>query len=262
MERRADERDMEARPGAQKETRSALRHEASAERLAETPTATPTTPPRTAGGSQGDAGLTRTTRRDDGGTAGEGTRTRAGTTAGEGSLTPSHKPHLGEEHGERPSGVPSAPHPEGTHGTRTSGVTTGEPVGTGSATGAGSPLSPGNATGTGTGTRPAQHRGTPGAGADGSGVQPVLAHSESDGLAQRLQHAVSGFVDSPRAAVEEADALFEEAAARLTESLAERRRLLRSTWLDKAPTGEDGATEELRTALRDYRNAVQHLLKV
>ncbi|MGP4001203.1 hypothetical protein [Streptomyces sp. 8N706] len=100
-----------------------------------------------------------------------------------------------------------------------------------------------------------------GAGAGSAGVRPVMPRAQSDKLALRLQHAVTGFVDGPRRSVEEVDALFEETTARLTESLAERRRLLRTEW-DGLATADDSGTEELRTALRDYRDLVQRLLKV
>jgi hypothetical protein len=253
MAHRADERDVETRPETQKETRSAAQREASAERLAKTPADTPTTPIEAAGGSQGGAGLTRMTRRDDGGTAGEGARAQADTAAGEERRAAPGKSHRGEEHGERPSGEPSALHGEGAHGTPATAATTGKPGETGSTWGSGNATS----------ARTVENRDTSEADVGGSGTRPVLPRSESDDLALRLQHAVSGFVDGPRVAVEEADTLFEEASARITESLAERRRLLRSTWQDKASTGEDdGSTEELRTVLRDYRDVVQHLLTI
>ncbi|MBP2059698.1 hypothetical protein [Streptomyces iranensis] len=89
---------------------------------------------------------------------------------------------------------------------------------------------------------------------------PVLPTSEHDKLTQRLRYAVSGFVDSPRGAVEEADALLMEVAARLTDLLAERRATLRAAWHeDDAVISE---TEELRLAMRGYRNVLERLISI
>ncbi|WP_432252098.1 hypothetical protein [Streptomyces sp. HNM1019] len=89
---------------------------------------------------------------------------------------------------------------------------------------------------------------------------PVLPTSEHDKLTQRLRYAVSGFVDSPHGAVEEADALLVEVAARLTDLLAERRATLRAAWHeDDTATSE---TEELRLAMRGYRNVLERLISI
>ncbi|WP_432083993.1 hypothetical protein [Streptomyces sp. WAC 04229] len=93
---------------------------------------------------------------------------------------------------------------------------------------------------------------------------PLLPHDEGDKLGQRLHHAVAGFVDAPRASVEEADRVLEELAARLADAVAHRRRTLRTTWQD---TGEDGHapttdTEQLRLALRDYRELADRLMRL
>jgi hypothetical protein len=94
----------------------------------------------------------------------------------------------------------------------------------------------------------------------------LLPHDESDKLSLRLQHAVTEFVDGPRAAVEEADHVLEEAASRLTEAVTERRRTLRRSW--QATDGDEGKsatsadTEQLRLALRDYRELTERLLRL
>ncbi|MDN3020534.1 hypothetical protein [Streptomyces sp. S.PB5] len=90
----------------------------------------------------------------------------------------------------------------------------------------------------------------------------LLPHDECDKLSLRLQHAVAGFVDGPRNAVEEADHVMEEVAARVTDALTQRRRTLRHSWQQD---GEDkhanaGDTEQLRLALRDYRELADRLL--
>ncbi|MZF87464.1 hypothetical protein [Streptomyces sp. SID5643] len=94
----------------------------------------------------------------------------------------------------------------------------------------------------------------------------LLAHEESDKLGSQLQHAVAGFVDGPRAAVEEADHVLEEIAARFTEAVTQRRRTLRHSW--QSVEGGEGRsvssadTEQLRLALKDYRELAERLLHV
>ncbi|MET8687842.1 hypothetical protein ABZV77_26900 [Streptomyces sp. NPDC004732] len=111
--------------------------------------------------------------------------------------------------------------------------------------------------------------------ADGTALFPIDAR---DKLALRLQNAVNGFVDGPRAAVENADRILEEAIADLTHTLAERRRTLRTTWQPQtaAPTPADphtpeatppppsptGDTEQLRLTLQDYRETAERLLRL
>ncbi|MGW0823530.1 hypothetical protein [Streptomyces sp. NPDC002845] len=91
----------------------------------------------------------------------------------------------------------------------------------------------------------------------------LLAHDECDKLTLRLQHAVSGFVDGPKDSVEEADHVLEEAATRFTDAMTQRRRTLRASWQS---TGEDKPTstdtEQLRLALRDYRELTERLLRI
>ncbi|MFF3331114.1 hypothetical protein ACFYWX_16360 [Streptomyces sp. NPDC002888] len=94
----------------------------------------------------------------------------------------------------------------------------------------------------------------------------LLSHDEADKLALQLHHAVSGFVDEPRSAVEEADHVLEEVASRFTEAVTRRRRTLRGAWQsteggeDRPATSTD--TEQLRLALRDYRELAERLLRV
>ncbi|MFE7898414.1 hypothetical protein ACFU3E_13030 [Streptomyces sp. NPDC057424] len=94
----------------------------------------------------------------------------------------------------------------------------------------------------------------------------LLAHDESDKLGSQLQHAVAGFVDGPRAAVEEADHVLEEIAARFTEAVAQRRRTLRHSWQSveggEARSVSSADTEQLRLALKDYRELAERLLNV
>ncbi|MGW0564119.1 hypothetical protein ACWDZ4_26815 [Streptomyces sp. NPDC003016] len=87
----------------------------------------------------------------------------------------------------------------------------------------------------------------------------LLPHGERDKLALRLQQAVNTFVDGPRRSVEEADSVFEEAARCLTDAVAERRDSLRTAW---ASTDREAETEELRVALRTYREVTERLLRM
>ncbi|MGW1952134.1 hypothetical protein ACWCPI_05110 [Streptomyces sp. NPDC001920] len=100
----------------------------------------------------------------------------------------------------------------------------------------------------------------------GREATPLFPHEESDKFELRLHHAVSGFVDGPRAAVEEADRVLEELTARFTEAVTQRRRTLRGAWqsADRAEGGPESSTdtEQLRLALRDYRELAERLLHV
>ncbi|MEU4096250.1 hypothetical protein [Streptomyces sp. NPDC026673] len=89
---------------------------------------------------------------------------------------------------------------------------------------------------------------------------PPRVDGAVDKLQQRLQHAVGGFVDEPRHAVEEADEVLGEATDRLVEELRGRRDELRSGW--RAGGHDDTDTERLRVALRGYRDLVDRVLQV
>ncbi len=97
----------------------------------------------------------------------------------------------------------------------------------------------------------------------------LLADDTCDRLSAQLRQAVAGFVDRPRDSVEEADLVLHEITERLTDALTERRRALAQNW--KAPASGDpkkgdaapaADTEQLRLALRDYRQLAERLLGV
>lgn len=96
-------------------------------------------------------------------------------------------------------------------------------------------------------------------GGEGTPDVPMFGAGEGERWSGRLQEAVNGFVDRPREAVAEADEVFAELAGRVTEALAEQRRVLRSGW--EEPAGEPD-TERLRVALQSYREASERLLKL
>lgn len=108
-----------------------------------------------------------------------------------------------------------------------------------------------------------------GAGHGAGGDHRLLPHDDTDKLAAQLQHAVAGFVDAPRDAVQEADHVLRELTERFTDAMTERRRTLRRSWQTPDTTDPgDGQhvaatdTEQLRLALRDYRELAERLLRV
>ncbi|MGW1755321.1 hypothetical protein [Streptomyces mirabilis] len=106
------------------------------------------------------------------------------------------------------------------------------------------------------GPTPAEQRGT---GPQGGGDGALLSHDECDKFSLRMQHAVGGFVDGPRASVEEADHILEELTTEFTDAMTRRRRNLRTTW-QAAGESDTADTEKLRLALRDYREVTERLL--
>ncbi|MFI8303064.1 hypothetical protein ACIF80_06375 [Streptomyces sp. NPDC085927] len=93
----------------------------------------------------------------------------------------------------------------------------------------------------------------------------LLPLDDGDKLSAQLQHAVAGFVDTPRDSVAEADRVLEDIAARFTDAVAERRRALRRSWqtedVGEGPNAAETGTEQLRLALRDYRELAERLLR-
>jgi hypothetical protein len=87
---------------------------------------------------------------------------------------------------------------------------------------------------------------------------PLLPQDYVQDLRGRWDKVQTGFVDEPRAAVQEADELVAQAIKRLAESFAEERNRLEQQWAK----GGDVNTEELRIALRKYRSFFQRLLSV
>jgi hypothetical protein len=83
---------------------------------------------------------------------------------------------------------------------------------------------------------------------------PLLA--DADGFQSRWEEIQVRFVDEPRGAVEDADALVATVMQRLAESFAQERERLEAQW----GRGEDISTEDLRVALQRYRSFFQRLL--
>jgi hypothetical protein len=87
---------------------------------------------------------------------------------------------------------------------------------------------------------------------------PLFANEDSAGYRTRWSAIQTGFVDEPRKAVEEADALVAEVMKRLAEVFATERRQLESEW----ERADQISTEDLRIAMRRYRSFFERLLSV
>ena len=86
--------------------------------------------------------------------------------------------------------------------------------------------------------------------------EPLLSGEESDDLQSRWSSIQTEFVDEPRAAVEQADALVVEALEKISMVLSEKRKILDEQWINAGEV----STEDLRIALQRYRNFFNHLL--
>jgi len=77
-----------------------------------------------------------------------------------------------------------------------------------------------------------------------------------DGYRRRWEAVQTGFVDEPRRAVENADALVAEVMTDLANSFAQERGDLEAQWSQ----GDQVSTEDLRVSLRRYRSFFDRLL--
>ena len=89
-------------------------------------------------------------------------------------------------------------------------------------------------------------------------VATLFPEEETKDFRTRWTDIQTGFVDEPRRAVEQADALVAEVIKRLANSFAEERSKLEGQW----GRGDDVSTEDLRVALRRYRSFFDRLLNV
>ena len=87
---------------------------------------------------------------------------------------------------------------------------------------------------------------------------PLFPSGEATEMHSRWDAIQVGFVDEPRRAVEQADALVAGAMKRLAESFAEERARLEGQW----DRGDSVSTEDLRLALRRYRSFFGRVLSV
>jgi hypothetical protein len=86
----------------------------------------------------------------------------------------------------------------------------------------------------------------------------LFPEKETTDFRTRWTEIQTGFVDEPRRAVEQADALVVEVIKRLADSFAEERSKLEGQW----GRGDDVSTEDLRVSLRRYRSFFDRLLNV
>ena len=84
----------------------------------------------------------------------------------------------------------------------------------------------------------------------------LLDTAQSGELRERWIEIQTGFVDEPRSAVQEADALVADLMQRLAESFSRERQTLEEQW----DRGDDVSTEDLRVALQRYRSFFDRLL--
>ncbi|HWC97832.1 MAG TPA: hypothetical protein VG456_13805 [Candidatus Sulfopaludibacter sp.] len=88
--------------------------------------------------------------------------------------------------------------------------------------------------------------------------EPLLPRDFSDDMRTRWEAIQTGFVDDPRVSVQRADELVASAIKKLAESFADERGRLEQQW----SRGNDVSTEDLRQALRRYREFFNRLLTV
>jgi hypothetical protein len=86
----------------------------------------------------------------------------------------------------------------------------------------------------------------------------LFAGDEGTRFRERWEIVQAGFVDEPRRAVEDADALVADVMKRITAGFAGEREKLTAQW----SRGSDISTEDLRQALRRYRAFFDRLLSV
>lgn len=86
----------------------------------------------------------------------------------------------------------------------------------------------------------------------------LFPEEEGRGFHTRWDGIQTGFVDEPRVAVEQADALVSEMLKRLTDVFGTERRRLEEQWKQ----GQNVSTEDLRIALKRYRSFFERLLSI
>jgi hypothetical protein len=94
--------------------------------------------------------------------------------------------------------------------------------------------------------------------AEPSADELLFADDNLTVLRSRWDDVQTAFVDDPTKCVQEADALVAEVVEQLTAGFADARSRLESQWA----RGEDVSTEDLRLALRRYREFFERLLAV
>ena len=87
-------------------------------------------------------------------------------------------------------------------------------------------------------------------------VAALLNHEEAELFRTRWSEIQGKFVDEPRSAVQQADALVSDVIDKITEMFANEHSLLEGQWKE----GNDVSTEDLRIALQHYRSFFNRLV--
>jgi hypothetical protein len=90
------------------------------------------------------------------------------------------------------------------------------------------------------------------------GHASLFAEKDAAALRNTWSDVQAGFVDEPRRAVQQADALVADVMKRLAEGFANERASLEHQW----DRGDNVTTEDLRVALQRYRSFFDRLLSV
>jgi hypothetical protein len=88
--------------------------------------------------------------------------------------------------------------------------------------------------------------------------QDLFANDELAGLRARWDNVQAGFVDDPKECVQKADGLVSDLVEQLTAGFSHARSRLEEQWA----RGEEASTEDLRIALKRYRDFFERLLAV
>jgi hypothetical protein len=94
--------------------------------------------------------------------------------------------------------------------------------------------------------------------AEPSTEKALFANDELSDLQSRWAEVQAAFVDDPRESVHKADGLVSDVVEHITTNFSQARSHLEEQW----GRGEDVSTEDLRVALRSYREFFQRLLAV
>jgi hypothetical protein len=89
---------------------------------------------------------------------------------------------------------------------------------------------------------------------------PVLTPDEAQELSERWSSIQAGFIEAPRVAVEQADALVTDVIQRVVQTFKEERGALHRLLEAEPGSHSEMSTEELRLALRRYRSLLGKLL--
>ncbi|MCB0935942.1 MAG: hypothetical protein KDB55_08030 [Mycobacterium sp.] len=88
--------------------------------------------------------------------------------------------------------------------------------------------------------------------------ESLFGGTDLAGLKARWDDVQAAFVDDPRQCVQKADHLVSDVVERLTSGFAQARTQLEEQW----SRGQEASTEELRVAIKRYREFFQRLLSV